>query len=101
MTDHPTTRLDDLVHQRSRLGILAVLAAVHQVEFTVLRDELALTDGNLGRHLQALVDGGLVRLKKSTGGGRPRTSATITRAGRAALNAEAEALRELLAQLDR
>lgn len=96
---HPTTRLDDVVHQRSRLGILSVLHAVHKVEFTALRDELGLTDGNCNRHLAALQAAGLITLSKAKGPGRARTWAQLTPLGRVALREEADVLRELLGAL--
>ena len=48
---HPALGLDDVVHQRTRLGILAVLAEATEADFIYLRKVLGLTDGNLGRHL--------------------------------------------------
>jgi len=97
---HPSQRLDDTVHQRVRLGILAVLAEADRADFTYLRDQLGLTDGNLSRHLQVLEDAGYLRLRKSFEGRRPRTWVSATRAGRAALAAEVAALRQLIARLD-
>lgn len=85
-----------MVHQRSRLGILSLLHAVHKVEFTTLRDELALTDGNCNRHLAALSTAGFVALSKSRGPGRARTWAQLTPAGRTALRHEARLLRQVL-----
>ena len=41
---HPVARLDDLVHQRVRLGLLSVLAEVDRADFTFLRDRLGLSD---------------------------------------------------------
>lgn len=99
MTAHPTTRLDDVVHQRSRLGILSVLHTIHKVEFTTLRDVLELTDGNCNRHLAALDAAGLVKITKSRGPGRARTWVQLTAPGRAALREEAQALQELVATL--
>jgi DNA-binding MarR family transcriptional regulator len=93
---HPTTELDDVVHQRSRLGILSLLHAIHKVEFTALRDELGLTDGNCNRHLAALSAAGFVTLSKSRGPGRTRTWAQLTPAGRTALRHEARLLRQVL-----
>jgi DNA-binding MarR family transcriptional regulator len=97
VTEHPIHRLDDDVHQRVRLGILANLAGVARVDFTYLRDELGVTDGNLGRHLEVLEDAGFVAMTRSTGPGRPRTWIKITKAGRDALRREVEALRQILA----
>jgi len=44
---HPTQALDDIVHQRTRLGILAVLAEVGRAQFGFLKEALSLSDGNL------------------------------------------------------
>ena len=51
---HPALQLDDVVHQRVRLGILAVLAEAKRADFGFLRDALDLSDGNLSRHIQVL-----------------------------------------------
>ncbi len=98
---HPATEIDDLVHQRARLGILAVLVEAERADFGYLRRVLELTDGNLGRHLEVLRDQGLVATTKSVAGSRPRTWVSITDAGRAALATEMGALRRLLERFDR
>jgi DNA-binding MarR family transcriptional regulator len=61
---HPALRLDDIVHQRVRLGILAVLTEASRADFAFLRDSLDLTDGNLSRHIAVLEEAGLVKVKK-------------------------------------
>ncbi|MCA1674078.1 MAG: transcriptional regulator [Actinobacteria bacterium] len=88
-----------MVHQRVRLGILAVLTEADRADFTYLRDALALTDGNLSRHLTILEQAGLVRIEKVFEGRKPRTWVQATRRGRAALGAELAALRDLLGHL--
>jgi DNA-binding MarR family transcriptional regulator len=96
---HPSRRLDDAVHQRTRLGILAVLCEGGRADFTYLRDILGLTDGNLSRNLSKLEDAGYVRIDKVIEGRRPRTWVSATRAGRAALSAEIVALQEIIASV--
>jgi DNA-binding MarR family transcriptional regulator len=98
---HPSQRLDDTVHQRVRLGILAVLAEADQADFGFLKDALKLTDGNLSRHLQVLEEAGYVAVRKTFEGRRPRTWISATRAGRSAFASEVAALRELIAGVDR
>lgn len=98
---HPAQRLDDVVHQRVRLGILAVLAEADHADFGYLKASLGLTDGNLSRHLHVLEEAGLVRITKTFEGRRPRTWVASTSAGRAAFAAEIAALRELIAGADR
>ena len=83
-----------------RPGILAVLTEASRADFSYLRDALELTDGNLSRHLAVFEDAGLVKVKKVFEGKRPRTWVQATRRGRAALDAEMTALRELIARLD-
>ena len=98
---HPSQRLDEVVHQRVRLGILAVLTEADQADFAFLKEALGLTDGNLSRHLQVLEEAGFVRITKAFEGRRPRTWVQATKPGRAAFAAELAALRELMAGVDR
>ena len=93
---HVIGRLDDVVHQRVRLGVLTVLDELGQADFTYLRDELDLTAGNLSRHLSVLQDAGYVDVDKTIDGNRPRTWVRITQEGAAALQEEVAALRQLL-----
>jgi DNA-binding MarR family transcriptional regulator len=97
---HPSLRLDDTVHQRVRLGILAVLGEAKRADFSYLRSALDVSDGNLSRHIQVLEEAGLVRVEKGFEGRRPRTWVSATRAGRAALGAELDAMRELIARVE-
>ena len=102
MTDaeHPTTSLDETVHQRHRLGILTITSGARQADFSYLRDVLGLTPGNLSTHLTVLEAAGLVRVEKGYQGRRPRTWVSITREGRAALAAEIDTLTRLARQLN-
>ncbi|WP_051266616.1 winged helix-turn-helix domain-containing protein [Nakamurella lactea] len=97
---HPAAALDDVVHQRFRLGILAILAGGDRVEFSYLREALALSAGNLSRHLTTLVQAQLILVEKGYQGSRPRTWVSITKAGRRAYRNEMTVLRSLLALQD-
>ncbi|MGW2350965.1 winged helix-turn-helix domain-containing protein [Actinacidiphila glaucinigra] len=97
---HPTHALDDTVHQRVRLGILTVAREADRVEFGFLKKQLAVTDGNLSRHLKVLEDSGLITLEKGYAGKRPRTWIALTREGTQALDAELRALRALVHRLE-
>jgi DNA-binding transcriptional ArsR family regulator len=76
--------LDPLLHERGRLAIVSVLAAVEGLTFTEMRDQLGMTDGNLSVHLQKLGEKGYVAIDKRFVGRRPQTSVKLTGAGRAA-----------------
>ena len=100
MNEHPIHDLDDDVHQRVRLGILAALTGLARADFAHLKRELALTDGNLGRHLEVLSEAGFVKLTRETAEGRPRTWVAITARGKMALRKEINALRKILSQVE-
>ncbi|MCF0092673.1 transcriptional regulator [Micromonospora sp. NPDC049114] len=100
MTDHPTNGLDDVVHQRVRLGILAIAHQARQVEFGFLRTTLQLTAGNLGQHLTVLEKAELIQIEKGYEGKRPRTWVTLTAAGRAALRVEIAHLKQLIQEVE-
>lgn len=76
--------LDPMLHERGRLAIVSVLAAVDSLPFTELRDELEMTDGNLSVHLQKLEEKGYVGISKHFVGRRPQTTCRLTPAGRRA-----------------
>ena len=96
MSEHPTAALDDVVHQRHRLGILTIADEAGKVEFGYLKSTLGLTAGNLSRHIAVLEEAGLLVVEKGYEGKRPRTWVSITVAGRTALAEEMSALRALL-----
>ena len=97
---HPVTGLDDVVHQRVRLGILTITHEARRVEFGFLRTQLALTAGNLSQHLAVLETAGLVEVEKGYAGRRGRTWITLTAAGDAALAAEIARLKQLIARVE-
>jgi DNA-binding MarR family transcriptional regulator len=99
-SSHPALSFDDVVHQRTRLGILAVLAEATEADFTYLRKLLDLTDGNLGRHLEILESARLITISKGYHGRRPRTWATITAEGRRALRDEVASMQALMERLN-
>jgi len=80
-----TSKLDQLIHERARLGIVSALAANPSLTFQELRDLLALTDGNLAVHARRLEDAGYVSIEKGFDGRVPRTQYRLTAAGRRAL----------------
>jgi DNA-binding MarR family transcriptional regulator len=96
---HPAAHLDDTIHQRVRLGILAVLLESRRADFAYLRDALELTDGNLSQHLRILEESGYVEIAKTFEGKKTRTWVAATRAGRSALATELATLRALLKQV--
>jgi len=93
---HPTSALDDIIHQRVRLGILAVLSESRRADFGYLKEVLEVTAGNLSQHLAILEDAGHIQITKGIEDKRSRTWITVTRKGRAALASEVSTMRALL-----
>jgi DNA-binding MarR family transcriptional regulator len=90
--------LDTVLHERGRLAIVAVLAAVESLTFTELRDELAMTDGNLSVHLQKLEEKGYVNITKHFVGRRPQTTCRLTPQGRRAFTHYLDLLQAIVHQ---
>jgi DNA-binding MarR family transcriptional regulator len=99
-TGHPANGLNDVVHQRVRLGILTIAREAPRVEFGYLRTNLELSAGNLSQHLGVLENAGLVTLEKGYAGKRARTWIAITKAGQAALAEEIAQLKLLISRID-
>jgi len=77
-------RLDRLIHDRVRLGILSALASMDVMSFGDLKAALELSDGNLSVHARKLEDAGYITCTKSFDGRTPRTEFTLAAAGRRA-----------------
>lgn len=88
--------IDEVIHGRVRLGIMAFLAGADSAEFSTLKARLQLTDGNLSVHLRKLEDAGYVEILKAFVGRKPQTQARITKAGRAAFAQYLQAMTALV-----
>ncbi len=96
MTAFDHTGLDDVIHGRLRLGVMAYLSTVSPATFLELKAKVNATDGNLSAHLSRLEEAGYVRIEKSFAGKKPVTKAHLTDAGRAAWIAYLDRLKALL-----
>ena len=79
-------RIDEIIHQRTRLAILSALAAHDRVSFNDLKAVLDITDGNLSVHARKLEEAGYVRCIKRFKGRTPLTEYALTADGRRALD---------------
>jgi DNA-binding MarR family transcriptional regulator len=92
----PVLEIDETIHQRVRLGIMALVHSRGRASFNDIKSELELTDGNLSVHLSVLERAGLIGVEKTFSGKRPCTIATLTEAGRAALSMYLAALERVV-----
>ena len=79
--------IDDVIHGRLRLGIMACLIAVSPATFGEVRDKVGASDGNLSTHLKKLDEAGYVEIEKRFVGKRPQTRLHMTKTGRKAWRA--------------
>ena len=85
MTDYSLpNQFDPIIHQPSRLSIMAVLAGCESADFVYLHRSTGLTKGTLSKHLNKLENEGYVVIKKSFKGNYPNTSVSLTPGGRKA-----------------
>lgn len=80
--DH--AQIDDVIHGRLRLGIMAYLSTASPAIFGELKDKVGATDGNLSTHLRKLEDAGYIKQEKRFVGRRPQTRVVLTDDGRKA-----------------
>ncbi|MFN0086529.1 MAG: winged helix-turn-helix domain-containing protein [Blastocatellia bacterium] len=77
--------LDNLIHERMRLGIVSALAANESLTFSELKELLKTTDGNISVHARKLEDAEYISCRKSFAGRVPKTEYRLTAQGRRAL----------------
>ena len=88
MADRPFdhSEIDEVIHGRIRLGVIAYLASVETALFAELKEAVGATDGNLSTHLRKLEEAGYVGVRKGFVGRKPQTRFTLTNLGRQAWN---------------
>lgn len=90
--------INDIIHGRLRLGIMAYLSTVNPASFPELLSKTGASNGNLSTHLTKLESAGYVRQEKGYKGKRPQTLVYLTDTGRSAWVAYLESLKNLLGE---
>jgi DNA-binding HxlR family transcriptional regulator len=96
MDDFDIEHIDEVIHGRVRLGIMAYLSTAGAADFNALKAKLQATDGNLSVHLRKLEDAGYVAIAKSFVGKKPLTTVGLTEAGRTAFIRYLDAMARLV-----
>lgn len=78
--------LDTAVHGAIRLGVLTALVTDGPTDFTTLKQRLGSSDGAVGPQLLKLEEIGYLKCVKSFVARRPKSTYSITPAGRKALH---------------
>lgn len=74
--------IDRLIHEPSRLMIMAQLYVVQSADFTFLLHQTEMTPGNLSAHLSKLENAGYVEVTKEFIERKPHTALALTKKGR-------------------
>lgn len=90
--------LDRIIHEKARMGIMALLAASTALTFTEIRDSLKMTDGNLSVQIRTLQQAGYVAVTKSYRQRRPCTTCALTAEGRQAFSQYIATLGKIIEQ---
>ena len=85
MTDYDHNAIDELLHSRARLAIVAFLAGASEADFVAIREATKMTDGNASVHLRKLEDAGYVTVRKHFVARKPQSLYALTDTGRSAL----------------
>lgn len=81
---NPDPEIDKVIHEPSRLKIMAQLYVVESADYTFLMKQLRFTWGNLSSHLSKLEETGYVKIEKEFVDKKPRTTLSLTKEGRMA-----------------
>ncbi len=91
-------KLDRLIHERLRLGVLSALAVNESLTFIELKKLMETTDGNLSVHARKLEEARYVSCTKSFAQRVPRTEYRLTATGRKALEQYLDEMEALIRQ---
>lgn len=104
MKTQPVAQFNEVIHSPVRLRICGLLRRVDEVDFTVIRDTLEITDAHLSKNVKILLTVGFVSLRKESSSARADarklTWLKLTPAGRAAVEAHLAALARIAADAD-
>lgn len=93
---HPRAQLNDFLLHPVRFSILALLHHVAKAEFSVVRDEVEVSDSLLSKQISSLESAGYLAVEKRFVGKRPNTRLMLTKQGRDAFAAHLNALQAVV-----
>ena len=91
--------IDRLIHEPSRLTIMANLYVVQSADFLFLQHQTGMTPGNLSAHLSKLEDAGYVEVTKEFLERKPHTALALTKKGRVAFKEYRKKVKQFVEKL--
>jgi len=95
-TPEPIANIDRLIHEPSRLNIMAHLYVVESADFLFLIRQTGMTWGNLSVHISKLEAAGYLDVRKEFLGKKPHTVVSLTNSGRVAFDSYRESMKQVL-----
>ena len=83
-TEYDYREIDDVIHGRVRLSIMAYLSGAGAADFNELKQKVGVTDGNLSVHIRKLEEACYIRIEKKFADRRPLTICHLSKKGREA-----------------
>lgn len=96
----PLQGFDPVLEHRIRLAISVLLARHGEISFSRFKEQLELTDGNLGAQLRRLEDEQYVVLRRDFVERKPVTWYKLTAKGRKALDRHLLVLQDMISAVD-
>lgn len=96
MNEFDYQQLDDIIHSRIRLAIVAVLISVDEADFNFLKEKVNATDGNLSVHLKKLEEAGYIHVRKEFVDRKPKTVYALSKKGMKAFEIYIERLEKMI-----
>lgn len=91
--------IDRLIHEPSRLMIMAYLSVVESADFLFLKRQTGFTWGNLSAHISKLENAGYIEVTKDFVDKKPHTVLHLTEVGRTAFNEYRESMTQIFGDL--
>ncbi len=91
--------IDKIIHEPGRLLILIYLFSVEIADFTFLKVQTGMTQGNLSSHLQKLEAAGYIEVEKKFRNRRPQTLLRISDRGREAFRSHVKEMHHYYSDL--
>ncbi|NQT97039.1 MAG: transcriptional regulator [Candidatus Marinimicrobia bacterium] len=96
MSQYDYQAIDDLIHSRIRLSIIALLVSRSAATFTCIKNRVNASDGNLSVHLRKLEQANYLAVEKQFIKRKPLSTYSITEKGRKAFQSYIQHIEALI-----
>lgn len=96
MSQYDYQAIDDLIHSRIRLSIIALLISRSTATFTYIKNKVNASDGNLSVHLRKLEQANYLAVEKQFIKRKPLSTYSITEKGRNAFQSYIQHIEALI-----